>query len=299
VFVLNTDKLKQLANHAGKTLGILGLLFLFYKLFQEYTLEEFLKNFALIMSIMPLLIIINFLSTLLGIYAWYIMLMNYAKKPFPYLVSYYYFAKTEISKYLPGNIFHYVGRQVLASKMGISQKEMAKISALQAFLLLAATLFSSALFALLSMETPGYLLFLMLLAVIIVIIVIIFIYPSFPVFKKVQMNLLLTVSVAMQGLILGLVMWHQSESMSMGLFSQLVSIYIISWLVGFITPGASGGLGIREGTFVAISAFLHVDVTEDIIIFSVLMVRLINIMIDLIMYLSTYALEQRIKEWEE
>ena len=112
------------------------------------------------------------------------------------------------------------------------------------------------------------------------------------------MNMLLGVSVAMQGMMLGMVMWHQSDSMTMGLFCQLTSIYIISWLIGFITPGASGGLGIREGTFVAISTFLHVNVTTDIIIFSVLMVRLINIMIDLIMYLSTYMLEKRIKEWE-
>ena len=295
---LNTDTLKKLANFTGKILGIFGLLFVFYKLSQEYTLEEFLTNLRQIMSIMPLLIVINFISTLLGIYAWYMMLLNYAKRPFSYLVAYYYFAKTEISKYLPGNIFHFVGRQVLASKMGINQKQMAQISLLQAFLLLAATVFSSTLFAFFSAETPAYLLLLMSLATIIVIIVIIFLYPSFSVFKKIQMNILLVVSVAMQGMMLGMVMWHQSDSMTMGLFFQLTSIYIISWLIGFITPGASGGLGIREGTFVAISTFLHVNVAADIIIFSVLMIRLINILIDLIMYLSTYMLEKRIKEWE-
>jgi len=287
--------MKKLAHIFGKILGIVALFFVFYKLSQEYTLDTFLKNFDAISGFIPLLVMVNLLSTLLGIYAWHIMILNYAQKPFPYITSYYYFAKTEVAKYLPGNVFHFVGRQAMASKMGITQKEMAKTSFLFSFLLMTGTLFSSTIFALFSTETPLYLELLMSLASIIVIIVIIFLFPSFPLYKKVQMNLILALSVAMQGLMLGAIMLYQNEEMGMGLFFLFVSIYIVSWLIGFITPGASGGLGVREGAFIAISVFLQIDMSEDIIIFSVLMVRLINIIIDVLMYLSTYMLEHKIK----
>ena len=67
---------------------------------------------------------------------------------------------------------------------------------------------------------------------------------------------------------------------------------------GFLTPGASGGLGIREGTFIAIATYLHLNISADIIIFSVLLVRLINVCADVMLYLSTMILEKKMKELE-
>ena len=294
---MNKEKLKKIAYSIGKSLGVLGLLFVFYKLSQEYTLSSFIEQFLLTLKLLPFLFFLNFSSILIGIYAWHIMLLNYANKPFPYATSYYYFAKTEIAKYLPGNVFHFLGRQVLASKLGITQVEMAKISVLFSFFLLTATTFSSTFFAFLSQGIPNYILILMAVSSIIIIIVIHFTYTSFPPSKKISMNLSLAVSVALQGIMLGsIVMYLSEQQISSELFFQCVSIYIVSWLIGFVTPGASGGLGIREGTFIAISSYLHINISADIIIFSVLLVRLINIFIDILMYLSTYIVKNKIEE---
>jgi len=296
---LNKEKLKKVAYSIGKSLGILGLVFVFYKLSQEYTLATFVEKFSLTVDIFPALLMLNLSSVLIGIYAWHIMLLNYANKPFPYVTSYYFFAKTEISKYLPGNVFHFIGRQVLASKLSISQVEMAKISVLFSFFLLTGTIFSSTIFALLSTGIPNYILTLMVLSSIIMLIVIMFTYTSFPISKKVYMNMSLAVSVALQGIMLGIiVMYLNDRGFSVELFFQCVSIYIVSWLIGFVTPGASGGLGIREGTFMAITAYLHINISSDIIIFSVLLVRLINIFVDIVIYLSTFMLENKIRELE-
>jgi hypothetical protein len=226
------------------------------------------------------------------------MLLNYAKEPFGYKTSYFYFAKTEIAKYLPGNIFHFLGRQALASSVGITQKEMAKISALFSMLLLVATVISSTVFAFLATGIPLYILTIMGLSCMIILIFTAYIYPSFPFKEKIRMNLMLSVSVALQGVMLGWIVMVQSDHMTTGLFFECISIYIISWLVGFVTPGASGGLGIREGTFIAIAAFLHIDIASEIIIFSVLLVRFINILVDTGMYLSTLVLKHNIKGLE-
>jgi len=293
---LDKEKIKKVVYLLGKSLGIIGLLFVFYQLSQEYTLSSFTKQFILLLDILPFLLIINFLSILIGIYAWHIMLLHYAKSPFPYFSSYYYFSKTEIAKYLPGNIFHLVGRQALSTKIGISQVEMAKISLFFSLLLLTGTVLTSTFFALLSQNIPYPILTLMVISSIIILIILIYMYPSFPIIKKLSMNMYLALSIALQGIILGMIVMYQSDSFTANLFFLCISIYTLSWLIGFVTPGASGGLGIREGTFIAITAYLQVNIPTDIIIFSVLLVRLINICLDIGIYLSTFILEKKIKE---
>jgi len=290
--------MKKTIYFIGKSLGLVGLLFVFYTLSQEYTLSSFTQQFILILNILPLLILINILSILIGTYAWHIMLTHYAKRTFPFLASYYYFSKTEIAKYLPGNIFHFIGRQALASKINITQVEMAKISLLFSFLLLTGTVLTSTLFAFLSQEIPPVILTLMGISSIITLIVLVYLYPSFPLRKKVSMNSYLALSVALQGIMLGMIVHYQSNDFTANLFFQCVSIYTVSWLIGFVTPGASGGLGIREGTFIAIATYLHINISADIIIFSVLLVRVINICVDVMLYLSTLLLENKMKDFK-
>ncbi len=285
------ERVKKIVYILGKSLGILGLLFIFYRLSQEYTLGTFTEKLSILSPIIPFLLILNLVSILVGIYVWYIMLLNYSKNSFPYRLSYYYFAKTEISKYLPGNIFHFVGRQMLSSSLGISQIEMAKISLLFSLFLLIGTVISSTIFAFLAIDIPPFILVTMTLASTISFISILYLYPSFPSRKKIFLITHSSISVALQGIMLGVIMWSQVEHFSTTLFYQSASIYIVSWLVGFVTPGASGGLGVREGTFILIATYFHLSIASDIIIFSVLLLRLINICIDIALYLSTFYLK--------
>ena len=280
---MDKTQLKKYATLFGKVLGFAGLLFVLYKFTQEYTLSSFVEQFNQIWSILPILLLLNLVSMMLGISAWRLMLLNYAAESFDYKTAYYYFSKTEIAKYLPGNMFHFVGRQALASSIGISQKDMAKVSLLHSFLLLGATIFTSTLFAFFAKHVPTYILILMVLSCIVAIVAIH--YTSFPVRQKIKINLLLSVSIAIQGIMLGIIITVLSPDIDASLFFECVSIYIISWLIGFATPGASGGLGVREGTFIAITTFLHVDIAPDIIVFSVVLVRLLNILTDMLMYL--------------
>jgi hypothetical protein len=290
------EQIKNIVYMIGKSLGILGLLYVFYKLYQEYTFSSFTEQFMSILHITPLLILVNFLSLLIGIYTWHMILLSYAKKPFGYIYAYYYFSKTEIAKYLPGNIFHFVGRQALAHKIGITQKQMAKISLLHSLLLLGGTVIAATVFAFLSQKVPLFILTLMVLSSIIIFIGLVSMYPSIHVRKKVSLNLYLAFSIALQGVMLGIIVVYQSDTYTWSLFCLSISIYILSWLIGYVTPGASGGLGVREGSFIAITTYMNFDIQADIVIFSVLLVRLINILVDILMYFSTFALEKKIKE---
>jgi len=294
--IKHKEKIKNIVYIIGKSLGILGLLYVFYKLYQEYTFSSFTEQFMSVLHITPLLILVNFLSLVIGIYAWYHMLLSYAKKPFGYVYAYYYFSKTEIAKYLPGNIFHFVGRQALAHKIGITQKQMAKISLLHSLLLLGGTIIAATVFAFLSQKVPLFILTLMVISSIIIFISLVYMYPSIHVSKKVSLNLYLAFSIALQGVMLGIIVVYQSDTYTWSLFCLSISIYILSWLIGYVTPGASGGLGVREGTFIAITTYMNFDIHADIVIFAVLLVRLINILVDILMYFSTFALENKIKK---
>lgn len=293
---MNKAKLKSLAYSIGKFLGLLGLAYLFYTLSQEYTFASFSEQFIHFTEILPLLILINFISILLGIYAWQKMLNHYATKPLDYTTAYYYFSKTEIAKYLPGNVFHYVGRQTMATSIGLNQKQMAKTSLLSALLLLTSTVLTSTLFAFFSQEIAHTYIILMIVATILSFALLSLLYKSFPFIKKIILNIYLGISIALQGILLSTIVMYQSESFSLSLFLLLIAIYTVSWLIGFVTPGASGGLGVREGAFIAIITYFNVDASTDIILFSVLLVRLINILGDILLYLSTWLLKNKIKE---
>ncbi len=289
---MNKEKIKKYAYSFGKLLGIAGLTFVIFKLYNEYTLDTFLQNFKETLIIFPFLIIINIIATMIGIISWHKGYDHYATKILPYITTFYFFAKTEIAKYLPGNIFHFVGRQALASKMGISQKDMAKANFFTTLMLCSATVLSAFLMALPSGEITDSLLLLGGVVTLGSIAFILFIYSSFSIIEKLIMLFHLTLSISLQGIMLSIVIFKLLPETTFSLLIAMAAIYVLSWLVGFITPGASGGLGVREGAFITIADFLHLSIPMDVVIFAVLYIRLINIVGDVTLYIITFFIKE-------
>jgi hypothetical protein len=292
--IISKDSIKTLAYFVGRLLGLFGVLFVLYKLSQEYTVDSFVDRFVELISITPYLLVINILSMMLGIFVWHMMLLHYSNIKFSYKISYYFFAKTEIAKYLPGNIFHFLGRQLLANKLELSQSQMVKVSSIFTLLLVVGTILSATLFFVSSSGIDTYTKILLLILALLSIGVTLYLFPSFDRVKKLQMDTILTISIGMQGIMMGIIIFSQIDSSQVGLFFQVVGIYIFSWLVGFVTPGASGGIGVREGAFIAMAEFWHLSISSEIILFSILFIRLINIVADLVAYLSTLFIKDEI-----
>lgn len=289
---MNKDKIKELLYTFGKLLSILSITFIFYKIYQEYSISSFYPKIVQFVDISAYLIVLNIFSLLTGIYVWLKILQRYSIKNFGYLTAFYYFAKTEVAKYLPGNVFHLVGRQALASRLGIKHTQMAKITLFHTIILLSGTVVSASFLALFT-ESLNIDYKLVAMAVATIVTLIIFaIYPIFSRPIKLAMLLIIALSIAMQGIILAWLVAYQTGNYSLGDLALLASVYVISWIVGFVTPGASGGLGVREGAFIAIVSFLHIGITEDIIVLSIVFVRFINIVVDLLLYLFTFALKK-------
>ena len=70
----------------------------------------------------------------------------------------------------------------------------------------------------------------------------------------------------------------------------LLGAFILSWIVGFIVPGAPGGIGIRE--FV-ITLLLPMGMNAQMVLFGVVVYRLINIIGDIFGLLFTATLKKK------
>jgi hypothetical protein len=68
-----------------------------------------------------------------------------------------------------------------------------------------------------------------------------------------------------------------------------ISGFSLSFLIGFITPGAPGGAGVREASFVALFAST-LGTAESLQI--ILAFRFLSILGDILLFLSAYAIKQ-------
>ena len=262
----------------GKLFGIAGFLFVIYKLVHDYSLVDFLRTLGDSAAVFPLLLALNLLSTLLGIYAWGLLADHYREGRLGFSAAFYMFAKTEIAKYLPGNVFHLVG-----------QKAMAKVSLFMSMLLAGATAVAAFLLLLPSLTARPVLLWASVAALAAGFLALKKLYPGMGYRFKLRVMGLFTLSLAVQGAMAGLIESHLNPALSPALFCAISGVYILSWLIGFVTPGASGGVGVREAAFLGIVHFFGLGVTTEEALFVILYIRIVNILVDLILYLATYA----------
>jgi hypothetical protein len=77
------------------------------------------------------------LLTLAMAAAWWWLLAWRGPRP-PFRVAFAVWARSQVAKYLPGNVFHYVGRQLLARRAGLGQAAVAGAGVLELASVLAA-----------------------------------------------------------------------------------------------------------------------------------------------------------------
>ena len=182
----------------------------------------------------------------------------------PRIISVY--GRAHIAKYLPGNVFHYVGRQLLGHDMGWTQRDIAIASFLEAVIVI---LVCCCLVAVLGHLVDGVVIggistvFMSLIAVCAVLLLgfLLWNMEYIPLFSKfvdlhtigkvVRSRFLLAgslylivfgVSIVLLWAIHGAYVdeWTWRDLPATGL------AFMLSWLAGYLTPGAPGGIGIRE-----------------------------------------------------
>jgi hypothetical protein len=177
------------------------------------------------------------------------------------------YGRTQIAKYLPGNVFHLVGRQVMGGRLGHGQARLALASLLEALLLLltAAALSLPLVWRWLDQSLLWILAF---AGPVLALITARWARRHDLAFRGVaesadQSRSPLVPRLLCAALLYGLfflvvagIFWTLALSVSdpsrpsIDLASS-VSVVALAWLIGFVTPGSSAGIGVREAVLIA------------------------------------------------
>jgi len=253
-------------------LQALSIYFIFITLIKNR--DELSQVYTSASSLLPPLLASLLLLTIvvfLPIQAYRLLLQSFSGEAFAFADIAGMYARSTLAKYLPGNIFHIIGRQVLGRVLGIAQIPLAASSLFEIVL----NVFGASSISLViflggnSFQVPGLseelTNSLLLLGGILPIA---FIVAS----KKLNLPLLerfglpkkldfdtqellwsaanYLIFLLSSALVFIYLIAASFSSFDFSLFAPLLAAFSLSFLIGYITPGAPGGIGVREALLV-------------------------------------------------
>lgn len=207
---------------------------------------------------------------LLPAVAWSCALQDAREEAFVRFAAVIIYARSNILKYLPGNVFHFGGRQVMARQMGWGHWQTFRASTLEVVTMpLVASVVALASFGLSGMgfATASPLAILpdsmrLAPALLVVFMFCVAMLTAAALLRRPD-RALLRLLAKMATLELCFFIGSVALLSGVGLAMEVVvpaevpaiaAAYLASWALGFVIPGAPGGLGVREAAFVHLAA---------------------------------------------
>lgn len=293
--------LKKNITRFGNVISLVSIAFIAIAVYRLGVDFSFISNWGSFLLAACLCVIIKMLSVVLMGSAWVDWLKLFSGKPVDSFAAMRVYLKSNVGKYLPGNVMHYVERNLFAADLGIGQKQIAVSSLLEILGLVVVALLVACLLAFESLVeilrqifggslTPLFLLAGAGIAA--------GAAGAFLLRKKIQKILrscgskrffrtvlIATVKYALSLVALGVVMVILYACTERGVSWEngrlILSGYTISWVLGFVTPGASGGIGVRE---LAIAMLLTPVMGQELTLTLSIVHRLITIVGDFLLY---------------
>jgi hypothetical protein len=196
------------------------------------------------------------------------------------------YGRTILAKYIPGNVFHYLGRQVVGRELGLTQVSIAGASVMEVLLLTSSSSLvamisaNSAQIALLPFASYGAgLLLLALMTLLPLVVISLLPLGGYRLLKRwgfsgrihldfieaLYAYIFYLLYVIGNSLILIYLHTIFIGSISVQLGLAYFATFSISFLVSYLTPGAPGGLGVREALFILLLANLSPQSNSAII----------------------------------
>ncbi|MBC2668130.1 lysylphosphatidylglycerol synthase domain-containing protein [Novosphingobium piscinae] len=202
------------------------------------------------------------INQVLGL-AWFVLIRELEPARISWSAALAIFNRTQFYKYLPGNVFHMLGRFAMANEAGVPARSLAlaqvgEIATQLVVAALIAILFGGRMLlpvledysvVLARLIVPGA-----VLAAIGLIVAVLWLRTH----RQLAVRMLRACSVALPVyaafLVLSggcaLVIMHWLDPAPVIGNAELIGLFAASWLIGFVVPGAPGGLGAREALVV-------------------------------------------------
>jgi len=239
--------------------ALLSCVCLFYFGQRAIQLDDKLVDLSNAKLARPLFAVVPFIMAgLASAWAWQVMLLRCGASVRFSLAAGIFFT-AQFAKYIPGNIAQHIGRVALAKQYNVPIVPVFASMALEA-------LFGIAVMFLLSMPTIATHsdVLIWLSGLILMIFAACLLNSSRPVLKHKALNVLkerlggqglkiqkwaIPIALSLLSTLLsgaGLLLLDPAFTATPSVCLQVVSIFCVAWLAGFVTPGAPAGLGIRE-----------------------------------------------------
>lgn len=199
------------------------------------------------------------------------------------------YSKSQIGKYLPGNIFQFLSRQILSADLGYQSERLIKTYVWEISLLILGALCFIPLILISNTIPEPYRFLLVLLPASVLSVCIRFIFNP----HLQQSFHLVFLFHFITGLIFYLVLAESTHSKWSSDIFYISGSYITSWLIGFVSIGSPAGIGVRE---LVNYKLLESQFLKEDILLALLSIRIISISADLLTYiLAEFAMKKKSK----
>ncbi len=257
--------LKKILTSLGSILALIAIAFVSEQLYESWQkIAEFEFN-QKILGVLFASAIIYAVSGFLLSSAWNQILFSLHPHTLNKKIIQSIYAKSILAKYIPGNVLQIAGRHVMTYQLGIPHQPLAYASLLEIFGLVSAaasiSLIGSSVFGLTTNLINLQQVSLIIVIFIPVLALLFLLIQRYAKVKKPELAKIFSIKFYLNLLIIYLkyiVFFLCAGSILVilvyyfdGMFSEyqtaaLFVCFSISWLAGFITPGAPSGIGIRE-----------------------------------------------------
>ncbi len=302
--------IKKYLKYIGNLVTVISIAFVIYAVFKLKIDFEKLANPGAVLILCIGALGVTFTVYFLA-YAWKNTLDYLSGRKNSYRDVAFVYGKANIGKYLPGNVMHYVERNLFAAKIGLNQLDLAISSIIEVIgIIIVALVFSAVcaheelLQAVVRYVKPMYAVILAVLGLLVITAAFIICRKSQRVrnmakrltgwkfFKVFVWNLIVyAVVLAILGGILVLVCGfiYDVEIDGTGA-AAIITYYMLAWVLGFIVPGAPGGIGVREAILVLL---LSPVIGDTVTLSAALIHRLISIIGDFTGYMIALGLKPK------
>jgi len=193
------------------------------------------------------------------------------------------YGKSQLAKYVPGNIFQFAGRQALGAAKNLPNKPLA-LSILWELGLLASSggIFFFLTLSLISSNVPFV--FCVILFVL-VLCIILWIARHFFSIRIAYAAILYVLFHFIAGCIFVVILLFFNSPMQFTNYIAVEGAYVVAWLLGMITPGVPGGVGIRE---MVLFWFLQGTIAPGDLLMTIILSRIVTIGGDVLFFLSSF-----------
>ena len=305
---------KKFIKYLGKAVSILSIIFIIRAVYVLGFDFSAVHNWPVFLGVALLCTVAKCITVYVSGTAWYRWLNFFSGTKCQRKEALCVYAKANIGKYLPGNVMHYVERNLFAGKLGISQKKIAASTVFEVFTLVSAAFLIGITVSFGQLQSAFYNVFgenyIQIIAGVILAGIVCLIVAAFLFKKKIASvlaeyklsdfllayigNVLLYMIVLITlGIIMVVLYCYMGGTFQLRSAALIVSGFTIAWVLGFIVPGAPGGIGVRE---LVITLLLSSVVGESLIVTLSVTHRLITIVGDFMAYLVMLIIRWRCME---